>query len=297
MIGTAGYLAPEQAGAGESGAPGDVFSLAAVLVYASTGRGPFSRPNEEFWPAVQLYRIVHQEPNPDGVPTALIPFLRSCLAKDPGQRPAPGTVSVLLERLGGRCGTWPQLLPEALEEDLAVREEEAHALISTTVRSPSVPAVSREPEDGPAAADAGTAVLPPSDAVRRWVSSRTGRVVVGTTATALMATAGTFVVRRFSGDDAWGGTPSPSYAARSLPAAWAGAWVGTGPGNPTPDDDNQRRTNRFRATVQDARLSRSKPDRRLVTTGIEVIDQHGRTVLTMSAMNLFLRRQVIIGPG
>ncbi|MDX3244098.1 hypothetical protein [Streptomyces sp. ME18-1-4] len=53
----------------------------------------------------------------------------------------------------------------------------------------------------------------------------------------------------------------------------------------------------LRATVQDARLSRSKPDRGLVTTGIEVIDQHGRTVLTMSAMNLFLRRQVIIGPG
>jgi acyl dehydratase len=53
----------------------------------------------------------------------------------------------------------------------------------------------------------------------------------------------------------------------------------------------------LRATVQDARLSRSKPDRRLVTTGIEVIDQHGRTVLAMSAMNLFLRRQVIIGPG
>ncbi|WP_158973385.1 serine/threonine-protein kinase [Streptomyces griseus] len=249
VIGTPGYLAPEQASAGESGAPGDVFSLAAVLVYAATGRGPFSRPNEEFSPAVQLYRIVHQEPNLDGVPTALIPFLRSCLAKDPEQRPTPGTVSVLLERLGGRCGTWPQLLPEALEKDLTVREEEAHALISTTVRSPSVPAVSREPEDGPAPADAATAVLPPSDAVRRWVSSRTGRVVVGTTAAALMATAGTFVVQRFSGDDASGGTPSPSSAATSLPAAWAGTWVGTGPGNPTPDDDNQRRTNRFTFTL------------------------------------------------
>jgi hypothetical protein len=32
-------------------------------------------------------------------------------------------------------------------------------------------------------------------------------------------------------------------------------------------------------------------------TGIEVINQHGRTVLAMSAMNPFLRRQVIIGPG
>ncbi|WP_373420879.1 serine/threonine-protein kinase, partial [Streptomyces scabiei] len=245
VIGTPGYLAPEQASAGESGAPGDVFSLASVLVYAATGRGPFSRPNEEFSPAVLLYRIVHQEPNLDGVPAALIPFLRSCLAKNPEQRPTPADVSVLLERLGGRCGTWPQLLPEALEKDLAVREEEADTLVSTTVRSPSVPAVSREPEDGPAPADAGTAVLPPSDAVRRWLSSRTGRVVAGTTAAALMATAGTFVVQHSSGDDGSGGTPS----ATSLPAAWAGTWVGTGPGNPTPDSFSKPRTNRFTVTL------------------------------------------------
>jgi serine/threonine protein kinase len=245
VIGSPGYLAPEQASAGESGAPGDVFSLAAVLVYAATGRGPFSRPNEEFSPAVMLYRIVHQEPNLDGVPAALIPFLRSCLAKHPEQRPTPADVSVLLERLGGRCGTWTQLLPEALEKDLNVREEEAHALISTTVQSPSMPAVSRESEDGPAPADAGTAVLPPTGAVRRWVSSRTGRVAAGTTAAALMATAGTFVVQHFSGDDASGGTSSPSSAATSLPAAWAGTWVGTGPGNPTPGGLSQRRTNRF----------------------------------------------------
>ncbi|MCX4885640.1 hypothetical protein [Streptomyces sp. NBC_00847] len=53
----------------------------------------------------------------------------------------------------------------------------------------------------------------------------------------------------------------------------------------------------LRATVQDARASRSKPDRGLVTTGIEVLDQHGQTVLTMSAMNLFLRRQAVSGRG
>jgi acyl dehydratase len=40
-----------------------------------------------------------------------------------------------------------------------------------------------------------------------------------------------------------------------------------------------------------------QPDRGLVTTGVEVLNQHGQTVLTMSAMNLFLRRQVISRPG
>ncbi|MDQ0957356.1 acyl dehydratase [Streptomyces sp. B4I13] len=53
----------------------------------------------------------------------------------------------------------------------------------------------------------------------------------------------------------------------------------------------------LRATVKDARVSRSKPDRGLVTTGIEVLNQHGQTVLTMSAMNLFLRRRLISGRG
>jgi predicted Ser/Thr protein kinase len=249
VIGSPGYLAPEQVSAGESGAPGDVFSLAAVLVYAATGRGPFSSPNDEFSPAVLLYRIVHQEPNLDGVPAALVPLLRSCLAKDPEQRATLDTVSVLLERMGGRCGTWPQLLPEGLERELAVREEEAQALISATVQPPSVAAVSREPEDGPASTDAKTAVLPPVGAVRRWISGRTGRAVAGTMAVAVMAAAGTFLVGHFSGDDASAGTPSSSSTATSLPEAWAGTWVGTGPGNPTPDDFTEPRTDRFSVSL------------------------------------------------
>lgn len=46
----------------------------------------------------------------------------------------------------------------------------------------------------------------------------------------------------------------------------------------------------IRATVQQARVSRSKPDRGLVHTGIEVLNQRGDVVLTMTAMNLLSRR-------
>lgn len=42
----------------------------------------------------------------------------------------------------------------------------------------------------------------------------------------------------------------------------------------------------LRTTVKEARLSRSKPDRGLVRTAIEVLDQHGDTVLTMTAINI-----------
>ncbi|MGW7365460.1 serine/threonine-protein kinase [Streptomyces sp. NPDC054841] len=257
VIGSPGYLAPEQASAGGSGAPGDVFSLAAVLVYAATGLGPFSHPDEEVSAAVLLYRIVHEEPNLDGVPAALVALLRSCLAKNPQQRPTTGAVGALLERLGGRTGTWPQLLPEALERDLAVREAEAHALVSAAVQPAPVATAPREAADGPASDGAETAVpdgagttaAPAAGSLRRWLSGRTGRAVAGAVAAALIAAAGTLVVQRLSGNDASGRTPSPSPTAASLPASWAGTWVGTGPGTPIADGVTQARTDQFAVTL------------------------------------------------
>ncbi|MFH9811640.1 hypothetical protein ACH4NO_04835 [Streptomyces olivaceus] len=46
----------------------------------------------------------------------------------------------------------------------------------------------------------------------------------------------------------------------------------------------------IRTAVRAARLSRSKPDRGLVHTGIEVLNQRGEVVLTLTAMNLLRRR-------
>jgi acyl dehydratase len=46
----------------------------------------------------------------------------------------------------------------------------------------------------------------------------------------------------------------------------------------------------LRATVEEARLSRSKPDRGIVTTLIEMVDRSGDVVLRMTAMNLVLSR-------
>jgi acyl dehydratase len=47
---------------------------------------------------------------------------------------------------------------------------------------------------------------------------------------------------------------------------------------------------RLRTTVQEARLSRSKPDRGLVQTRIELLGPTGAPVLTMTALNLVLIR-------
>jgi acyl dehydratase len=46
----------------------------------------------------------------------------------------------------------------------------------------------------------------------------------------------------------------------------------------------------LRTTVQEARRSRSKPDRGLVRTRVELVNQSGAVVLTLSAMNLVRTR-------
>ena len=46
----------------------------------------------------------------------------------------------------------------------------------------------------------------------------------------------------------------------------------------------------LRTTVQAARLSRTRPDRGIVTTGIEMVDRAGEVVLRMTALNMVLAR-------
>ncbi|MFF9016163.1 bifunctional serine/threonine-protein kinase/ABC transporter substrate-binding protein [Streptomyces sp. NPDC014870] len=116
MIGTPGYLAPEQArtgGAGEVGPPSDVFSLGCVLAYATTGRRPFGTGTV----AAIVYRTVHEEPDLDGVPEALLPLVTVCLAKDPADRPTAAEVRARLGRAEGPAGDWlPPGLPALIAE-------------------------------------------------------------------------------------------------------------------------------------------------------------------------------------
>ncbi|WP_165986079.1 bifunctional serine/threonine-protein kinase/ABC transporter substrate-binding protein [Streptomyces sp. YIM 98790] len=86
VVGSPGYLSPEQARArpAEIGPAGDIFSLGCVLAHAVTGRRPFGTGNA----SAVLYRTVHGEPDLAGVPGALLPLLRACLAKDAAGRPS-----------------------------------------------------------------------------------------------------------------------------------------------------------------------------------------------------------------
>jgi serine/threonine protein kinase len=84
VVGSPGFMSPEQAEGREVGPPSDIFSLGAVLVYAATGAGPFGGGST---PAL-VYRVVHDPASLDHVPAAVRPLIERCLAKDPGRRPA-----------------------------------------------------------------------------------------------------------------------------------------------------------------------------------------------------------------
>ncbi|MFJ4666913.1 serine/threonine-protein kinase [Kitasatospora purpeofusca] len=115
VVGSPGFMSPEQANGRPVGPPGDVFSLGAVLAYAATGVHPFG---EGVSAAVLLYRVVHEEPDLTGLaPGPLRSIVLDCLAKDPALRPTPRRLRELLDPDGsavGRLGHGGGWLPPAL---------------------------------------------------------------------------------------------------------------------------------------------------------------------------------------
>jgi hypothetical protein len=97
-VGSPGFLAPEQVRGAAVTPATDVFSLGATLAYASMGDSPFGHGSSE----VMLYRVVHEEAQLHGVPDALAPLVRACLAKDPQERPSTLQLSLRLKEIAAR---------------------------------------------------------------------------------------------------------------------------------------------------------------------------------------------------
>jgi hypothetical protein len=122
VVGSPGFMSPEQAEGREVGPPSDIFSLGAVLAFAATGRGPFGSGST---PAL-VYRVVHDVPQLDLVPAEIRPLIERCLAKDPAGRP---TAAGLLAgaALGVPGQDW---LPEPVTRTF--RRDEAPAAMTAT---------------------------------------------------------------------------------------------------------------------------------------------------------------------
>ncbi|MER7730846.1 serine/threonine-protein kinase [Streptomyces erythrochromogenes] len=97
VIGSPGFMAPEQIRGEPVTAACDVFCLGAVLAYAATGRLPFGDAEQPGGLAALLLRSTEAEPDLAGVPAELLGLVRDCLHRDPGARPGPAEV---LARVG-----------------------------------------------------------------------------------------------------------------------------------------------------------------------------------------------------
>jgi hypothetical protein len=98
VIGSPGFMSPEQAMGDLVGPASDIFCLGSVLAYAATGEPPFGAGP----PSALLYRVVYGEASTVNIPPELRPLIANCLIRDPAARP---TTDELLAELGDTPST------------------------------------------------------------------------------------------------------------------------------------------------------------------------------------------------
>ncbi|MFF8383907.1 protein kinase [Streptomyces kanasensis] len=243
IVGSPGFMSPEQV-RGERVTPAsDVFCLGSVLAYAATGRSPFGTADSGVH--ALMFRIAHDEPDLADLPPELDELVRACLAKDPADRPTAAAIA------RGVRGADPWLPAELLAQlgRLAARLLDADG--DPAPDGGPTPADGPAPDDGPAdvgrATDTGgpsptgsTAPAEPGGAPRRrrsWAVAAAAAVALAVAGTALTVAywpergtpsgAGGGKAGGVTGD----GTAGPGVVPAGYPGAWEGVVRGT-PGAP-----------------------------------------------------------------
>jgi hypothetical protein len=141
VVGSPGFMSPEQVNGEAVGPASDVFSLGTVLAYAATGSDPFGTGH----PQMLLYRVVHGSPALGQVPESLRPVVEQCMNKDPAQRPASRDLLIQLASLGSDVPAWADGWA-GMSRRVAPAERPAG---SRAGYSPTTPAHPRARNDGP----------------------------------------------------------------------------------------------------------------------------------------------------
>ncbi|MCZ4098417.1 serine/threonine protein kinase [Streptomyces sp. So13.3] len=233
VLGSPGFMSPEQVRGQPVTAAADVFSLGSVLVYAATGRLPFG--SAELGPHALMFRAAEEEPDLTGVPQALTGLVTACLDKDPQRRPTA-------EQLA--AGTHTDADGPWLPAELLTELGRLAARILTAETPPQIPPVEASPQV--IAADAPPLVLAaqtpsqgstaPTRFTRRW------RPVLAAVVTLAAVAAGVALILRDGGDKgpAAGSTHSATAPASNsaspsagpgVPNEFVGAWEGVVEGN------------------------------------------------------------------
>ncbi|MFF4751585.1 protein kinase [Streptomyces sp. NPDC001270] len=85
LVGSPGFMAPEQVRGDRITPACDVFCLGSLLAYAASGALPFGGAKSGV-PAL-MFRIAQEDPDLTGVPEGIADLVRECLRKDPAARP------------------------------------------------------------------------------------------------------------------------------------------------------------------------------------------------------------------
>ncbi|WP_051579975.1 WD40 repeat domain-containing serine/threonine protein kinase [Pseudonocardia acaciae] len=208
-VGTPAFMSPEQARGADGGPASDVFSLAAVLVFAATGCGPFGQATN---PVAMLMRVSEDAPDLAGVPDRLRAELAPCLAKEPAERPTArqlaDTLAHWAEPPSGAPGAWPPPVVSELTQPPTWPRRPTlpvpHAGARTPLPARSWPAAFGMPAG---LTPSNTALRTPSGLFRR--GRRPGRALLALLAlpvVALLALAAVFLVP-------WPGAGGPAAAA------------------------------------------------------------------------------------
>lgn len=151
VIGSPGFMSPEQVRGLKLTPASDVFCLGSVLAYVATGRQPFGTADSGAH--ALLFRVAEEEPDLNGAPEGMLDLVRQCLAKDPAQRPTPEQVAA--RTVTDRDGPW---LPGEVLERLGRHAARLLDLDPGARATPVPPAMPARPAVTPTP----TAVDPPS---------------------------------------------------------------------------------------------------------------------------------------
>ncbi|WP_329426444.1 protein kinase [Streptosporangium sp. NBC_01495] len=88
IMGTPAYMSPEQLAGRTIGPETDVFSWAATMIFAASGKVAFG---EDTIPAI-LNRVINHHPDLTILPQSLRPLAAACLDKEPGNRPTAADI-------------------------------------------------------------------------------------------------------------------------------------------------------------------------------------------------------------